>query len=303
MTLMRDSLEVGYFGREGTFSHYVALRRFGQQALLRPYPFMADMVADVASGIVQAAVIPIENSVGGWVADIIDLLLSESFRGARLQIVEEMRVPIQLSLIGHCGLERAKRVYSHRFPLRVAREWLRRERPDLEFVEVHDTAESAARVDEDREGVALAHVRAAVLRQVPIIMRSIPIELKNATRFFVVGRGPIGSDLGSQLVARVRTALCFALVDRPGALHQLLGILADEGLNLCRLHSHARDHLLDKYYFFVEVEESLVTSAMQRALERMKPLTVELDVLGSFPVIELSGASESRLEDCSGGHD
>ena len=94
---------VGYFGGAGTFSHHVAVRRFGEGADCRPYPFMTDLVRDLGDGTVQAAVIPIENSVGGWVVDILDLILGEDFRGAGIEVTEEILIPIVLSWVGHAA--------------------------------------------------------------------------------------------------------------------------------------------------------------------------------------------------------
>ncbi len=273
-------LRIGYFGAEGSYSSFAAQRRFGAQgAQTGPYPFMADLVRDLTSNALDGAVVPIENSIGGWVVDILDLIHSDGYRAGGFRVVEELTIPIVITLAGFATIENAKRLYTHRYSLRCARDWLRETRPDIEIVEVHNTAEAAAQAARDRDAVAFAHRNAVEQRGLPIRIDAVPVREENATRFFVVARSALSKRRPT------KTALLFTLRDRPGALHRVLGVFAREKLNLSRLHSHALGAALNAYSFFVEIESPASSAAMKRALERLPRATSQLEVVGSFPVV------------------
>jgi prephenate dehydratase len=276
-----SGLRVGFFGDRGSFSNLVAERRFGEDASCRPYPLMGELIEDAKGDRIDCSVIPIENSVGGWVADILDLVLSEEFSEAGLRVLEETRLHIELALVGHCNLDDAQRICSHRYPLRFARQWLHRARPDIEIFEVHNTAEAVEHAANDHHTLALAHRAAAEHRQVPVVLQTLPIDAPNATRFFVVGKKPITA------APPTRTAFCFAASHQPGSLYGILGVIAQHRLNLCRLHSHAVDHHLESYHFFAEVEADAESLEMKNALAEIRPLTSRLEILGAFRVIEI----------------
>ncbi|MBK7971976.1 MAG: ACT domain-containing protein [Deltaproteobacteria bacterium] len=240
---------------------------------------MADLVRDLTSDEVDAAVVPIENSIGGWVVDILDLIHSDGYRRGGFRVVEEITIPIVISLVGHTAIERAERLYTHRYSIRCARDWLRRTRPDIPVVEVHNTAEAAAQAARDRNAVAFAHRSAALQRGIPILVDEVPVREGNATRFFVVARRAFSRRRPT------KTALLFTLRDRPGALHRALGVFARERLNLTRLHSHPLDAGLNAYSFFAEIEAPSSASAMRAALERLKRYAESLEIVGSFPVV------------------
>jgi chorismate mutase/prephenate dehydratase len=194
-------------------------------------------------------------------------------------VVEEITIPIVISLVGFSTIERAKRLYAHRYSLRCARDWLRETRPDIAVVEVHNTAEAAAQAARDRHALAFAHQSAAIQRSLPILIDEIPVREGNATRFFVVARHALSRRRPS------KTALLFTLRDRPGALHRALGAFAREGLNLTRLHSHPLDAGLNAYSFFAEIESPASSPAMRSALTRLARHAERLEIVGSFPVV------------------
>lgn len=276
----RAALRIGYFGAEGSYSSFAAGKRFAPTgATTLPYPFMADLIRDLSSGQLDAAVVPIENSIGGWVVDILDLIHSEGYRRGGFRVVEELTIPIVISLVGHSSIDRAERLYTHRYSIRCARDWLRRNRPDISVVEVHNTAEAAAQAARDRRSVAFAHRSAALQRGLPILIDEVPVREGNATRFFVVARRALSRRRPT------KTALLFTLRDRPGALHRALGVFARERLNLTRLHSHPLDAGLNAYSFFAEIDSPANGPAMRAALERLERHAESLEIVGSFPVV------------------
>ncbi len=276
----RVALRIGYFGAEGSYSSFAAEKRFAAEgAATSPYPFMADLIRDLTAGDLDAAVLPIENSIGGWVVDILDLIHSDGYRRGGFRVVEEVTIPIVISLVGFATLGRATKLYTHRYSLRCARSWLRSQRPDIEVIEVHNTAEAAAQAARDRDAVAFAHKNAALQRGLPILIDEVPVEEGNSTRFIVVARKTLTKRRPT------KTALLFTLRNKPGALHRMLGVLAREKLNLTRLHSHALDAELEAYSFFVEIEAPASSAAMKRALARMPRHAEQLEIVGSFPVI------------------
>ena len=276
----RARLRIGYFGAEGSYSSFAAAKRFASAgASTRPYPFMADLIRDLTSAELDGAVVPIENSIGGWVVDILDLIHSDGYRSGGFRVVEEITIPIVISLVGHSSIEHAERLYTHRYSIRCARDWLRQTRPDIAVVEVHNTAEAAAQAARDRHSVAFAHRSAALQRGLPVLIDEVPVREGNATRFFVVARRALSRRHPT------KTALSFTLRDRPGALYRALGVFARERLNLTRLHSHPLDAGLNAYSFFAEIDAPAKSRAMASALERLGRYAESLEMVGSFPVI------------------
>lgn len=278
----RPALRVGFFGSEGSYSSFAAGKRFATEgAATLPYPFMADLIRDLTSNELDAAVVPIENSIGGWVVDILDLIHSDGYRQGGFRVVEELTIPIVISLVGHTSIERAERLYTHRYSIRCARDWLHHTRPDIAVVEVHNTAEAAAQAARDRGSVAFAHRSAALQRGLPILIDEVPVREGNATRFFVVARRALSRRRPT------KTALLFTLRDRPGALHHALGVFARERLNLTRLHSHPLDAGLNAYSFFAEIDASAKGTAMRAALGKLERYAESLEIVGSFPVVSV----------------
>lgn len=267
---------VAFLGPEGTNSHDAALAHYGETASLVPFPDIPATVAAVTAGLVDAAIVPIENSTEGGVTVTLDLLIAT---GAP-PIVGEMVLPVRHHLIARPGTRRqdVERVISIGQASAQCRDYLREHLPGAQvFPAVSTAAAVAACVHSDRLA-AIGTEAAARLYGMEVIAANIEDNADNATRFVVLGRarpGPTGRD---------RTSLVFSLAaDRPGGLLAALHPFADRGINLSRIESRPTKATLGHYWFFIDCEGHVDDAPVAAAVEEVRRIAVELRVLGSYP--------------------
>src|SRR5438105_12542372 len=174
---------VGYQGEPGAYSEEAALAIL-PAAVTVGYPTFSRAFDAVAGREVDAAVLPVENSLGGVVQEVNDLL----WERPGLRITGEHVHPIRHCLLGFGG-QPVRRALSHPQALAQCRRWL--EAHDVEAVPVHDTAGAARQVAEEREpGVAAVASAAAARRYgLEVLAERIQDADSNRTRFLVVDRG------------------------------------------------------------------------------------------------------------------
>lgn len=223
---------------------------------------------------VQAAVLPVENSLGGVVQEVSDLLWAHR----EATVVAEHVTPIRHLLLAPAEGP-VHRALSHPQALAQCAGWLAAR--GITPVPAHDTAGAARQVAEDRRPgeAAIAGEGAAARYGLRVLARDIADQPSNRTRFLVVVRGT--PDLttpadGSKL------SLGFVTPHRPGALHAVLEVLAARGLNLTRLDSRPVPELPFNYRFYADVElsQGLAGAAV---LEALADRASELRAFGVYP--------------------
>jgi len=276
MTETTSLKRIAYQGEPGANSHLAA-----QQAYpgLEPaaYPTFEDALAAVKSGEVRYAMIPIENSVAGRVADIHHLLPA-----AGLFIVAEHFLPINFQLMAPKGATLAglKDVYSHVHALGQCRKIMRKL-----GVSPHvagDTAGSARQVAEwgDRTKAALAPRLAAELYGLDILAENVEDEAHNTTRFVVLASEP---DDAEPDAGPVITTFIFRVRNVPAALYKALGGFATNGVNMTKLESYQEEGTFNATMFFADIDGHPVDRPVQLALEELSFFSTEIKVLGTYP--------------------
>ena len=250
-------MKVAIQGEPGSNSHMAALQVYGIGIDLVPCRLSAEVFERVADGAVDAAVLPIENSLHGSVAEHYDFLL-----GHEVQIAGETLLRIRHNVIAPPGvtLSEIRRILSHPVALSQCRLWLRAH-SQIEVVPYYDTAGSVKTLMAEgrRDTAGVAPELAAQEYGAATLVSGIEDHADNFTRFYVLRReaGPIA---GAN-----KLSLAFALEHRPGSLISALESLA--GLNLTRVESRPVPGSPWEYVFFVdlrftnsgELEDALVT--------------------------------------------
>ena len=236
----------------------------------------------VSSGATDLAMIPIENSIAGRVADI-HLLLPHS----GLQIVGEFFLPIHFDLLGIPGstIEGATEVHSHIHALGQCRKLIRE--AGLKPVIAGDTAGSAREVREwnDPTKLSLAPPLAAELYGLEVLASAVEDDPSNTTRFVVLAREteiPTREALPGPAV----TSFVFRVRNVPSALYKALGGFATNGVNMTRLESYMVGNEFAATMFMVDVEGHPEDPALSRALEELDFFTTEVWILGVYPAAE-----------------
>jgi prephenate dehydratase len=257
-------VKIAIQGELGSNSHMAALAmlRDGSAAELEiaACATSAEVFERVVSGKVDGAVLPIENSLHGSVAEHYDLLLAEPVRIAR-----ESLLRVRHNLIARPGVapEDIKRVMSHPVALSQCRRWLA-ERPWLEVVNFYDTAGSVKFLMEEGldDTAGIAPELAARQYGAEVLVKGIEDHAENYTRFHLLLREPplkangglagLGPGLGADKGAN-KASLAFSVVHRPGSLVVALEEFARAGVNLTKIESRPVHGTPWEYVFFVDV--------------------------------------------------
>jgi prephenate dehydratase len=279
----RAAQRVSYQGEPGANSHLACREVFPGLEAVACATF-EDALAAVKTGDARHAMIPIENSVAGRVADIHHLL-----PGAGLHIVGEhfLRVRHQLLAVPGATLETVKKALSHTQALGQCRNTLRR--LGLKPVPEADTAGSARLVAEARDEslAAIASSLAAEIYGLKILAQDIEDEQHNTTRFVVLANAPGDAKAGDGPVV---TTFIFRVRNVPAALYKALGGFATNGVNMTKLESYQLDGRFVATVFYADVEGHPHDPPVARALEELGFFSTEVHVLGAYP------ASPYRVE-------
>ena len=253
---------VAFQGAPGAYSHQACREIFPDGAYLPSFSFQ-DALAAVTEGRAAQAVIPIENSLHGRVADI-HFLLPES----GLSIVAEHFLRVRHCLLGIKGARRSdiRSVMSHPQALGQCRKHLRGW--NIEPVAYIDTAAAAALVAEENNPSvgAVASRLSAELYGLDVLEEGIEDEDHNTTRFVVLARMPSTPprDHGP-----VMTSLIFEVKNVPAALYKALGGFATNGINLTKLESYIRGGSFAAAEFYVEIVGCPQDENVARALDEL----------------------------------
>lgn len=264
---------MAFQGAPGANSHIAAMQ-FDSDCLPMPCITFADAMDAVIEGKADRAIIPIENSQHGRVADI-HFLLPES----GLHIVAEYFLPVH-----HCLLAKGKgpfhTAFSHPQALGQCRHYLRGE--GIAAIAFADTAGAAARVSEmDDEAVcAIAPRLAAELYGLDLIAENVEDAAHNMTRFVVLARDPVKPAANN---GPVMTSFIFEVKSIPAALFMALGGFATNGVNMTKLESYMRGGVFTAAEFFADIEGMPGDPAVDRAFEVLGYHSIWVRHLGSYP--------------------
>lgn len=275
------SKKISYQGEAGSNSNMACTEQFPDMVAI-PCASFEDAFAMVESGEADLAMIPIENSIAGRVADI-HVLLPES----GLQIVGEHYLRIRFDLLGLPGssIEEATEVHSHIHALGQCRKIIRENK--LIPVIAGDTAGSAREVRDwnDPTKLSLAPPLAAELYGLEVLASSVEDDETNTTRFVVLARKQ-ELPARAKLPESVITTLVFHARNVPSALYKALGGFATNGVNLTRMESYMLDSSFAATIFMVDIEGHPEDLPVRLALEELDFFTWEIKILGTYAASE-----------------
>lgn len=267
-------MRIAIQGEPGSFSHEAALR-VAPGAEIVPCALSRDVFAAVDAGSVDAAVIPIENSLAGSVVEHYDLLLTHD-----VAIESESLLRIHHNLIAVPGvrIEEIERVYSHPVALAQCRKFLA-EHPRMEAVPFYDTAGSVKQLMERRDAkiAGIASAQAAQHYGGEVLAAGIEDNPENYTRFFLIRqRRSVKPDLRPDKVS-----LAFTVENQPGTLVSALEVFASQGTNLTRIESRPVQGRPWEYVFYADYQLSSPETA-DAALELLAEHCSMVKELGRY---------------------
>jgi len=274
---------ISFQGEPGANSHIACHEAYPDLEAVA-CPTFEDALAAVKSGEVRYAMIPIENSVAGRVADIHHLLPD-----SQLYIVGEHFLRVRHQLMGPKGstLATVKRAMSHTQALGQCRNTLKK--LGIHPVPEADTAGSARMVSEARDPAlgAIASRLAAEIYGLEILLADCEDETHNTTRFIVLAAEPEDALPGDGPVV---TTFIFRVRNVPAALYKALGGFATNGVNMTKLESYQLAGTFNATMFYADIEGHPADRLVQLALEELSFFSSEVRVLGTY------AASPYRIE-------
>jgi prephenate dehydratase len=266
-------MKIAIQGELGSFSHEAA-RRLVPGSTVVPCTRSAEVFDRLERSSVATAVIPIENSLAGSVAEHFDLLLAR-----KVFIQREFRLRIVHNLIAAPGVRKSdvRRVYSHPVALDQCRDFLRKN-PKIEAVPFYDTAGAVKYVVENRlrDAAGIASRPAASVYGGRVLAAGIEDDKRNFTRFFLIKRK-------RQILPRAdKTSIAFALKNVPGALFKALSVFALRDISLSKIESRPMRGRPWEYVFYVDFLSG-DNDLSQNALRHLSEVADMVKVLGVYP--------------------
>jgi prephenate dehydratase len=274
-------IKVAFQGELGAFSQQAIRQFLGPRAEPVPRQRFDQVFSALRGGEVEAAALPIENTLAGSVHENYDLLLKFDF-----EITAETSVRIVHDLIAPLGVKfgQIRKVYSHPVALNQCLDFFSRH-TRIERMPFYDTAGSVKMLMEERPdgAAAIASDLAAKIYGGRILKRGIEDDRQNFTRFFLLE--PKGSKPRESRDARSRpwkTSLVFSTRNIPGALFRALSALALRDLNLAKIESRPRRGKPWEYMFYLDLLGHREEPKVQKALGHLAEVADFLRVLGSY---------------------
>jgi prephenate dehydratase len=267
---------IAYQGEPGSNSHLVCNEHYPDWESVACASF-EDVFAVVENGDAELAMIPIDNSIAGRVADIHHFLPAST-----LHIIGEHFLRIQFHLMAPPGAswETITTVHSHVHALGQCRRVIREH--GLVPVIAGDTAGAAREVAEaaDITKAAIAPPLAAEIYGLQVLARDVEDEDDNTTRFVVLSPDLVQAPRGNGPVV---TSFIFNVRNLPAALYKALGGFATNGVNMTKLESYMENGAFTATFFYAEVDGRPEDIGLARAFDELAFFSERFEVLGVYP--------------------
>ncbi len=272
---MKKINSFSFQGVKGAYSELAGKKLF-PNAKSFPCSTFEDMFEQVRIGSVDAAMVPIENSLAGRVADT-QRLIPES----NLKITSEYFLEVNHNLLGVKGtnISSVKRIHSHEQGIAQCRNKIIK--LNKEMVIEADTAGSAKMISElnSIEDAAIASELAAEIYNLEILETNFQDLSNNVTRFLIMQKNLEEIEPSSNTIL---TTLVFSVRSIPAALYKCLGGFASNGVNITKLESYVHPQGFDVAQFYIDFEGHPDNSSVKLALEEMKFFCKHIKILGVY---------------------
>lgn len=262
---------VSYLGPAGTYSEAAAKKLFGNTIQLQPEKSVQEVIRAVETGAVNLAVVAIENSSEGAVRETHKLL-----QGTNAKIVAEISIPITHCLLSNTSdLSDIKTVYAHPQALGQCRGWLSAHLAHAKQIPCDSNSAAAQQAAGSEASAAIASQDTSEIYGLNVLKVGINDQPGNETRFLALG------NLETRATGHDKTSIIITLIDKPGALHEILGILAEAGITMTRLES--QPFKKNQYVFYIDFVGHVQDKAVAETLAKIDGSAKTCQVLGSYP--------------------
>lgn len=277
---LESPVRVAYLGPAGTFSEQAASQFFGSSIEHVVCPSIDEVFRATASGAAHYGVVPVENSTEGAVSRSLDLFLNSP-----LHIVGETSLMVRHNLLRLTGsMEGIESVYAHPQALAQCQAWLTMHLPNAARQAASSNAEGARLASTNPAWAGIASERAATQYGLHTPAHGIQDDAFNRTRFAVVC---LPQTLPSPPASEKSCiSLVVSVSNRPGAVHDLLVPLKQNGVSMTRFESRPARSGQWEYYFYIDLQGHPSQPHVKQALLELQQLCAFYKVLGNYPVTE-----------------
>jgi chorismate mutase/prephenate dehydratase len=269
---LQESYKVSFLGPKGTFSSIVFKKFFGENSDYLMRDSIKKVFLDVTNGYSKFGIVPVENSLEGSVNETLECLFTNN-----IKIWAELSLKVSFNLISKGKKENIKKIVSHSHALAQCRDYIYRNFPNIETDTTSSTAKAAELAENDPSVAAIVAPGVEKLYNIPVIVENLDISANNFTRFYVVSLDENRVDV------KDKSSIVFAISHKPKALFNVLKVIADFNLNMCKIESFPLKGIPWEYLFFVDIEGDL----NEDFIENLKDKTTYFKNLGTYPVENL----------------
>ena len=273
--MKKKVLKISFQGALGSYSHQ-ASTKFFKDPLVIPCDSFEEAIETVRKGKADKAILPVDNSTYGRVADIHSLLPA-----SKLFITAEYFLPVDICMLGTKSsiLKTVTTATSHPVLLGQCKKFLKIN--NIKPTSGYDTAGSARLISEENNPLkgALASKIAAQIYGLKILQANVQDNKDNTTRFLVMEKKP--ENLINQQ-KKIITSIVFQVRNIPAALYKAMGGFATNNVNMIKLESYMLGGSFEATQFFVDIQGHPLDGSVKRALDELSYFTNKLDIIGVY---------------------
>ncbi|MCR4335790.1 MAG: prephenate dehydratase [archaeon] len=268
----QGNLKIAFLGPETTFTHAAALVHFGSAPEYLSKDSIKEVFRAVEKSEAEFGVVPIENSLEGSVTRTYDMFLDSN-----LKIVAEIAQEINHNLISKHRLKDVKKLYTHPMAFSQCKNWIAKNLPKAEIIEVSSTAKGAESAGVYINSAGIGTKLAAKKYGLQVLAENIQDQAGNYTRFLVIGK------TSPKKAEKSKTSIVFSVKHESGALFNALEALKNDKINMTKIESRPTRNKNWEYVFFVDFEGHEEDENVQKVFRDMGKNVSFLKVLGSYP--------------------
>ncbi|MEC5158791.1 prephenate dehydratase [Chryseobacterium sp. MP_3.2] len=279
-------MKIAFLGPTASFTQLACSQIFPQHQII-PQSSILDCFWAVINGIVDKAVVPLENSIEGTVSMTLDYLYDFS----EIYIEAEAVMPISHHLMVHPNHENFDRIISHPQALSQTFHFRQDHFKDIETQDFSSTSAAAKWVAENpnEKWAAIANHYAAKLYGLKIIKNDIQDFEQNHTKFIVISKKRHVLELTFEPNSEKTSLIVTLPDDHPGGLHQILSVFAWRKMNLSKIESRTLKTGLGNYFFYINVANEWHPILSENALEELRLFGADVKFLGHYNEYLLEG--------------
>ena len=273
--MKEKTLKISFQGALGSYSHQ-ASTKFFKGPLVVPCESFEEAIEAVRKGKVDKAILPVDNSTYGRVADIHSLLPA-----SKLFITAEYFLPVDICMLGtkSSSLKNVTSAISHPVLLGQCKKFLKMNK--IKTIAGYDTAGAARLISEENDKFkgALASKIAAKIYGLKVLRANVQDNKNNTTRFLVMEKKP---KILIKQQKKVITSILFQVRNIPASLYKAMGGFATNNVNMIKLESYMLGGSFEATQFFADIQGHPEDLSVKRALDELGYFTSRLEIIGVY---------------------